>query len=308
MAAICNCNNGLSNVGLPNCVPIASVTKKLILVPLFANDGTRNEYNVSALTFNQAFFDARINDTDASKRWFVLQDVENVEDVRADAIFETLNNGKNIFIQQGVRSFTGVLINGSSEQLYKLESGACVNFGILVVDKNGNLIGNGLSKAGYLRPIKVDKNTWVPTLVKSTDTTVQKIQLKFEWDITEEDKNLKMISADDITISLLDLAGLVDIYGGTPSSISTTGFTIQLKTFYGSMKNPVVVQGLLLADFSLYNETDALAVTISSVTESPAGTYAFTFAAQTSADVLELRISKNGFDDAFLNDVTITIP
>lgn len=308
MAQICNCEVGLSNTGLPNCSPIADVTKRLILVPIYANDGTRNEYEVATTTFNQTFFDARVNDTDASKRWFPLTDVENIEDVRADAILETLNSGKNIFVQQGIRSFTGLIIKQSPEYLSKLEAATCVKFGALIIDKQGNLIGNGASKEGYLRPIQIDNNTWYPRLIKATDTEVQKIQLGFEWDINEKDSNIRMVSANDISIDLFDLRGLLDVYGVDVASVSTTGFTITLETFYGSMKNKIEVLGLVDTDFVLYNVTDALPVTILTATESPDGTYAFTFASQTSADVLQLSIDKNGYDSTELETVEITIP
>jgi hypothetical protein len=308
MATVCNCEVGLSNTGLPNCAPIADVTKRIILVPIFANDGTRNEYEVATTTFNQVFFDGKINEADASKRWFPLPDIENIEDVRADAILETLNSGKNIFVQQGIRSFLGLIIKQSPEYLSQLEAATCVKFGALVIDKKGNLIGNGASKAGYLRPIQIDNNTWYPRLIKATDTEVQKIQLGFEWDINEQDSNIRMVSANDIAIDLFDLRGLLDVYGTTPTAISTTGFTITLETFFGSMKDKVEVVGLLLADFDLYNVTDSLAVTILTVTENPDGTYAFTFAAQTSGDVLKLSVDKNGFDSTPLETVVITIP
>jgi hypothetical protein len=117
-----------------------------------------------------------------------------------------------------------------------------------------------------------------------------------------------MVSANDIAIDLFDLRGLLDVYGTTPTAISTTGFTITLETFFGSMKDKVEVVGLLLADFILYNVTDSLPVTILTTTENPDGTYAFTFAAQTSGDVLKLSVDKNGFDSTPLETVVITIP
>jgi hypothetical protein len=307
MATVCNCEVGLSNTGLPNCAPIADVTKRIILVPIFANDGTRNEYEVASTIFNQAFFDARINDTDASKRWFPLPDIENIEDVRGDAIFETLNSGKNIFVQQGVRSFTGLVIKQSPEYLSQLEAATCVRFGALVIDKKGNLIGNGASKAGFLRPIQIDNNTWYPRLIKATDTEVQKIQVGFEWDINEQDSNIRMVSANDIAIDLFDLRGLLDVYGVNVTNESTTTFDITLETFFGSMKDKVEVVGLVAADFSLYNVTDASSVTITTVTEEPDGTYAFVFPAQTSSDILRLSITKNGFDSTPLEAVEIEL-
>jgi hypothetical protein len=48
MAIGCNCDNGLSNTGRPNCVPIQSVTSKLIMVPKYANDGSINSIDLTA--------------------------------------------------------------------------------------------------------------------------------------------------------------------------------------------------------------------------------------------------------------------
>ena len=71
----CNCNAGLGNTGRPGCVPIQSVTSKLIMVPLNANDGTLNGIDLSAPlpTWNSL-----VNEADASKRWFPLPAFENV--------------------------------------------------------------------------------------------------------------------------------------------------------------------------------------------------------------------------------------
>ena len=118
-----------------------------------------------------------------------------------------------------------------------------------------------------------------------------------------------MVSANDITIDMFDVVGLIDVYGGTPTSISTTGFTINLYNYYGTLKDKQEVQGLVAADFDLYNVTDSAAVTISTATETSSGTYAFTFTAQTSADVLRLSVDKNGYDSTIgLETVVVTIP
>ena len=100
------------------------------------------------------------------------------------------------------------------------------------------------------------------------------------------------------------MRGILDV-NAVYSSISTTGFVMATTSDYGDVKTPLVVKGLLLADFSLYNNTAAASVVITSVTESPDGTYTFVIPAQTSADVMTLTISADGFE---LQDTTITIP
>lgn len=303
MSQICNCNVGLSNTGLPNCFPIADVAKRLILVPLFADDGTRNEY-LGTTTFNEAFFQARVNDTDASKRWFPLPDIENIEDVRADAIIETYNSGKKVFIQQGDRNFSGVIPQGVPEYLEKLDDAGCVRFGVLVIDKSGNLIGNGGSHAGYLRPIEVEKGTWYVRYVKAQDTQSSKIQIDFQWGINEDDANIRMLSAGNMNdYDLFDLAGLIDVYPQTPTQNTPTTFKIQMLTSFGDIASPEVVKGLVKADFSLYDNTGSAAVVITSVVEDPDGSYLFTIPDH-AGDNVTLSLDKDGF---YMDDYTFDI-
>jgi hypothetical protein len=93
----------------------------------------------------------------------------------------------------------------------------------------------------------------------------------------------------------------------TPSVvITTTGFVSKIDTIYGAKYDSTVFAGGVLADFTLYNETTASSVTITSVTEAPDGTYTFVIPAQSSADVLTLTFSKLGFYAS--STLSITIP
>lgn len=308
MATSCSCNLGLSNTGKPNCQPVQDVASGVILVPYYDSTGAINEYDLSTTTFNSAFFTARINDTDSSKRWFPVQDVDNIEDLRAEAEYETLASGRKYFIKDGVRTFSGVMPNVSPLFKKKLDSAACVKLGALIVDKQGNLIGNTEDKEGYLRPIRIQDGSFYAGFIKTSYTEVQKVSMSWDWGFNENDGCLGMILKSEMTASVLELQGLIDIVGEAASTISTTGFTMDMNTEYGTALNPDKVKGLVLADFALYNITTTSSVSLSSVVESPSGTYTFAFPAQTSADVLRLSVNKNGFDDTTLNTVVITIP
>ena len=77
--------------------------------------------------------------------------------------------------------------------------------------------------------------------------------------------------------------------------------------------------GLVIADFidtnpgslgqpgKIYNTTTGLSVTVTGVTESPDGTYAITFAAQTPGDSLAIYIYKTGADFQCILDVPLVI-
>jgi hypothetical protein len=292
----CSCDVSLSNTGRPNCQPIQSVTKSIFVVQKYANDGTLNSVLTSA-TFNAAFFTARVNDADPSKRWYPITEIKNVTVTKADSIFENFDDASKIFIREGLKSFTGIIPKADPTFLGKIKGLRCAEFGVYVVDKDGNLIGSSTNTTN-LYPIMVDAASWNPVLVSATDTTIQKIALNYDYSIDELDENLQMILSTEITgVNLLTVEGLLDVYS-TNTAVSTSSFKAKLTTSYGSIVNKQVVKGLVAADFALYNVTTSLAVTILTATESPAGTYTFTFAAQTAGNVLRLTPTKNGFDFA----------
>ena len=135
----CNCNVGLSNTGRPGCVPLQSVTSKLIMVPLQDNQGNLNgiDLSIALPTWSDL-----INEADSSKRWFPIPEFENVELAKADSQFEEANSGRMAFLRQGKRSFAGELWADDSTPtlLGKLQNNRCVDFGVYIVDVNGNLV------------------------------------------------------------------------------------------------------------------------------------------------------------------------
>lgn len=302
----CKCDVGLSNTGTPTCEPIATVAKKLIIVPTYDSTGAKSSVTIGT-TLDQAFLDAKINAALAADRWFPLVTMENVTQERAESITETSGSGKIAFIREGSRSFFGEMWKQSPTFLGKLKSAKCVDISIFVVDADGNLIGSCPSADGKIYPIAVDKDSWDVRMSSATDATVQKVTLGFNWSDNEKDEYISMLTEDDYTADFLGSKGLLDV-SSVISNESTTGFTATLSTAYGSKASLVKVEGLLAGDFTLFNVTDTASVSIISVTESSAGVYDFTFSAETSSDVLRLTPSKNGYDFANVIANTILIP
>jgi|TARA_R100000084_G_scaffold38927_1_gene15683 hypothetical protein len=301
----CDCNAGLSNTGRPNCVPIQSVVSSLIVVPLYANDGTQNGINLSSLpTWNDL-----VNEADASKRWFPLPAFENVELPKADSQFEEANSGRMAYLRQGKRSFAGELWAEDSTPTFlgKLAASRCVDFGIFIVDVNGALIGSQNAAATHLYPIPVDNASWDPKFMFATDSTVQKIMLGFDFDRLFDESTMYMINADE-AIDFTTLKGLVDvtIFGQTAGSTSAIDF--KAKFDYGTAVNKLAFSGATsTADWSLYNKTtSSLIGAPSTVTESAttAGTYAITMAAQSASDVIEISVARDGF----IGKADVTLP
>jgi len=305
----CKCDVGLGNTGTPSCQPIATVAKKLIVVPTYDSTGVKNSITIGD-TLNDAYLLAKINATDSSQRWFPLPLMENVTQERAETITEVSGSGAIARIREGIRTFSGEMWKQSPTFLGKLKAAQCVDISVFVIDTDGNILGSCPSADGKIYPIAVDKNSWDAQMAFGTDSTVQKVVLSFQWSDNERDEYISMLTEDDYTFDVLNAKGLLDVTAEY-SAISTTAFTATLSTAYGSKANLVKVKGLVLGDFALAELSPTPgAVTITSVTESADGVYVVDYSGdpQTSADVLELTITKSGYDFTLVTSNNITIP
>lgn len=308
MSSLCSCGVSLLNTGRPNCIPIFGVTKQLILVPMIADDGTENSIDPTT-TLNSAYFTALINQADDSKRWYPSGTLKNVTGERADPIMEPFDDGSKMFIRQGVRTFSGMILKGGPFLLNQLNSNRCSTFGVYMIDTDGSIYGKVKNSDGLLYPIEVQAASFNGKLVFTTDTTVEKIMLMFEWGVDEKDEDLRMIQSSSITgINLSSASGLIDTYVEVVSC-GQTSTVLRLYNQYGNLVTGSPIEGLLVTDFvssvggatsKIRNTTDSLDVTITTVTESTTtpGTYTLAYASQTVADVLQPLIKKNGLDGA----------
>jgi hypothetical protein len=284
----CACNGSILNTGVPNKQRVVASGVILVAVPMKADDGTFNQIANDAV-IDQAYIDALINNDDESKRWYPIGEFKNQEDVRGDVVTESFNDGSSVITQQGVRTYTGWLINYAPAFIKALDSFKCVDFGVFVIDSCGAITGSLSVDGTKLNPIRVNNNHWNPQLIKATPTVSEKVQLMFEFSQLEKDKNLRVISETEITADLLNIEGLLPLKA-TISSESATGFVAALTVDYDLFlaASQDIVPAWTDADFALFNKTQNSSISITSVTEAPEGTYTFVIPSQSSADVLEL--------------------
>lgn len=293
MALGCNCDTGLSNTGQPSCVTLQSVTSKIIQVPLFANDGTANRIALGT-PITATTFTALVNNVDASKRWYPMPNVENVELPKADTQFEEANSGRKAFLRQGIRSFAGELwsTSGTPQFLGKLQSDRCVKFGIYIVDVNGNLIGS--KQGAFLYPITIDNNSWDPKFMFATDKTINKIMLGFDFDRLFDESTMWMITATEGLIDFNTLNGLLDVEFSAPTIVPTVSINFNAFLSYGTAINPLKYQGALTTEWVLTNLTTNLVVTATTTETATAGNYT-TLATFVTGNKYRLRVGKVGF-------------
>jgi hypothetical protein len=292
MALGCNCNAGLSNTGKPGCLPIQSVTSGLIMVPLTANDGTLNFIDLTATLPTWADL---INEADPSKRWFPLQGFENVELPKADTIFEEANSGRMVYIRQGKRSFAGELWGETPTFYGKLNTNRCVQFGVYIVDVNGNLIGSKVGDALY--PIPVDNQSFNPTYMFATDTTTSKVMVAFDFERLFDEGTMYMITPTEAGQNFNDLDGLLDV-NFTNNVLTASTLTTQLVLDYGTALNPIQFTGALPADFEL--TVNGVVTALGAVTEVTPSVYEFDLVGIVSTgDDAVISIDKSGYDGSY---------
>jgi hypothetical protein len=298
MSLGCKCDSGLSNTGVPNCVTLQSVTSKFIMVPLEDSTGAKNYIDLTA-TLDQAYFEALVNQADASKRFFPLPLLENVALEKGDSTFEEAPSGRKVFIKQAKRSFAGELWEATPQLLSKIQDNRCVEFGIYIVDVNGSLVG---SKVGdKLYPIPVDNQSFDARLMYATDTTVQKLMVSFDFYRLFDEGTLWLITADEVMDFNL-LEGLLDVEMEKVSA-TQTDLVLDATLMYGTALNPIKVSGLVLADFTLSDASTGANISLLSVT-AVANRYTLTFASQTAGLPVEVKVQKTGYVGELLTDLS----
>jgi hypothetical protein len=292
----CSCDISFSNTGRANCVPVFSIARKIVVVPMYDSTGAKNKVSTASV-LTHTTINGLINQADRSKRWYPLPKVKNAKFPKGEPTYQEFEDGSKKFVKTGVR--TGEMMFADSVTpsfVGVLNGGKCTELGVYIVDNKGNLLGYTYGETGSLYPVPLNKSTMDAIFEFATDATVTTSMLKFEFDVDLEDAYLRMIKADSITgLNLLNVNGLIDVYS-VNTAVSQTSHKTKLYLDEGDLVEPIVVTGLVAGDFALYNVTGSAAVTISTCVESPAGTYTFTYASQTLTNVLRITPTKASYD------------
>jgi hypothetical protein len=226
---------------------------------------------------------------------------------KGESTYEEFSDKTKKLVAEGVRTFKGLLPAVQPQYLSVLKSGNCTDMAAYIVDKSGKLVGYSNGEENVLYPFPLNANTMNAVFMWATDTTGSNIDFSFEFDVDMRDEYIAQISGSDLTsVNLLNLEGLYNAKKSQTSTAQTT-MTFKLYTEYGTVATPIAIEGLVAADFALYNVTDSAAVTVSTCTESPAGTYTLTYVSQTVADVIRITPSTTGIDFTDVIAATATV-
>ena len=285
----CLCGTGMNNTGLVTCIKGFKKTTGFLIVPILANDGTRNSIDLST-AINM---DSYIKNVDPSKRFYPVNDLKDVELPTAESRFETAKDGSKFKLADGIKSFKAVIYEGGSMYASKLQGVSCEKYGVYLYDIDGNL--RGVKDGNLLYPIEI--GGWDAIFMDATDDNVSKIQIQFDFDILLKISRYWILSSTDLGINPNTLLGLVDANLIEVSS-GVTSTVLDISSDYGSGLSALPIVGLTSGDFSVYNENDSTSISVS-VAESTTidGQYTLTYSTQTLLDVLKIQVAPtSGYD------------
>jgi len=258
----------MNNTGLPSCIKLFKKTTGMFIVPLFANDGIRNYYDLTS----PADIAGRVLSSDPSFRWYPIQELKDVELPTAESRFETAKDGSKFKLADGIRSFKATAFEQGSVLAGKLQGASCGKFGVFLFDIDGNM--RGIKDGTKLYPVEI--GGWDAIFNDATDDSVSKIMISFDFDILLKVSKFWIVSKTDMTTNPNDLSGVLDA-NLTVSTITTTSVIITAKTDYGSGQDSTsFIEGQLISDFRLSNA--GATVPLLTVSETSPGVYTLTYA------------------------------
>lgn len=277
MAVVCSCSTEPGNTGRPNCKTLAKTASMIIVVKKFANDGTQNRI-LLADTLNQAYFDARFQEADPSKRWYPINELESVLSERGEAIVQTYDSGTIKKIQDAQKNFTSIVPEVEYAYFGKVKQNECLDIGIYIVDIDSQLKGQLSSDGLNLDLMNIANGSWDARYIEPTDTKVAEMMVNFQFDKSVKDEDLRLITPDEMdNVDLLQSTGLKDVNGVFTSPTVTT-VTAALTLDYSSPITPLTVDNLVFGDFIVRNTVTLATFAVSAAPEAPLGTYAIVYA------------------------------
>jgi hypothetical protein len=300
MSEICTCaGTAYGNTGVDNCEVVGKVPHNIIIMPKYGATGAENVIDLTSVTIGQDIKDLCLASTAHTSRMFPLPFAENFQITKSETVYETGPSGNKYKIKDGIRSFAFDLVdkNGSVRMLSQLKQFGCSDLVYFVVDIEGKIEGwKSGQNSTDLHGFPMSNSTWNAILTYATDTTVQKVMVSFDQSQYFNDGSIYYLTPTDLGYSATELKGLLSANMVT-SAITTTGVTVTVKkanSIAVGTGSPIV--GLLLANFTLVNQTTGLPVTITAVNETANGVYALTYAAVTGTHTFKLSATAIGYD------------
>lgn len=301
MSQICVCDQPVKNLGTPKCIKKAGRDYKLVFVNLKDSTGADN-FIPSGQAVDQNYIDAKVYNLDASVRWYPSPEVKNFTTTKADAVYQSFDDGTRQRLRDGVRNYTGLFIGADENFLADFEDLRCAKVGFFLITDKGAIRGYDKLGDGNTYPIPVDVLDIV--MMPESGDSVQHNMFTIDIPLIVLDRNFSTIYG-----ATGDLVGIEGLFGldATASNAVSGGYTVTIKGG-GAFGNTEPYTGASIADFVAYNVTQLSPTTVATLTESANGVYDLTFTGAVTADVIKVSSSQALLDAGFeFNKVSLAV-
>ena len=293
-----SCKSGTGNTGVTACLPINEELSGLLFQPTYV--GSARNSLLGANIGDADYLNDKINNSDEEIRLLPFQNLTEVTDLREDPVSYTDNTGVDHDPTEQPRKFYGEMIIGATPVLLgELQKLSCVQMSTFMLGAKGGLFGNRLNDDD-MEGFEIVKDSlyfgWVKKVqggksahIKCSFTIARKVQ----------DKNIAKYEEEQITDSVLDLKGLVDVtLVDVTNVIATKIINFTAESFYGPLNDIITIEDLAATDMVM--TLNGAPETIVNAPNTN-GDYILTYTtAAVATDIVVLTIVKDGYDIAVL--------
>lgn len=294
----CVCDSGLPQMYLGKCRNYIKKVDDVMILQSVAKDGTKNSIDLSTIPVPEATFLDLFRNSDPTKRAHLFKGVKNFTQEAGEAIQVTWDDNSTTKIADGQLTMTFTIPETSPLFIGLIQALECNNPGMYLITNSGQIVGyanpDEIATDKKLYPIPVEEWNVTPSPV-NTSTTVAMVVVTVKFSTTMDYTHWIVMESGEHNLDLstnYEARPAVLSNGTTPATVSSIEVVATIPS-NGVLGNSVPLSGLALADFVIYNKTQATSITALTVTESTAGVYSITFAAQTSADVVQTSLTSS---------------
>ena len=305
----CQCAGTPLSPGQPGCIPLVGRDKFPIFMPYTDDTGALNGVPKDTV-LDEAFLISKLNETDASKRWYVFPEMFNIDTPPSENETEDID-GVGVPTGEEIKqtaSFMHVGEEANPALKAAYDSLKCLDLGVIFGTFKGQL--NGMNDgAGNLVGIHVKQGTVSAQYAPPVKGAVQKMMVSYIVDDLENDANRDFIASDSIAYPVKNwfTNQPLEII---PLEVSNSGqdtIVITLDSLYGGVFRKKPIEGIVTAEFSpdlgvtpgeVFNESTSANVAVTAAESGTVpGQYTLTLVApQTATNIIAVNIFKAGYN------------
>lgn len=287
----CICDSGLPQMyRSKKCSGYLKRAVDFMFIERLSLDGTPNAIDLSTTPVPESVLTAMFNDSDIHKRLHIVSNVKNFEQSTQAPKEQDFNDGTSVRLSDGFLQIKFLVPETNVEFIGAIYDLECKNPDMYVRTEDAQLLGYAdpatIGQDQKLYPLPVDRIMIVPSPFTTT-SEVAMVEVTVNLSISMDYKKWIVLESDEYVFDDTKNYEPQQAYlTQTGTSTSTSAVIVATLAGQGILGNGVPLSGLLSTDFAI---TGGAAIT--SIAESPSGTYTLTGTGFAAAQVLTLATS-----------------